>query len=338
MADASHDPVAVAALLHQGYRPNTRASYMAKFRAFLRYCDAHARAPLPADHSTVVGYILYEQHRGALKPPSLQKYLSAVASVHTLAGYADPTKHYLVRLAVYNYRAWALDEAGGELAVQRMPLPASFILKVCDIGLTTPDTLLRIQCAGLVLGFLLFGRPGAAACMRSMDVAFSANGMKLQVVDFKLALRTGRERHAFTVPIDTDPAVADKPAALVRLVWDQHRATGRAPDELLFADPHLPAPVRKFSLAARVTNVWLKRLLRLAPVPIPLGGIYQGHSLRSGAATEAYAIAVPLPMVSEMLGHASLEVTMRSYVKTRWRSTPAAREVMGRFLPIHLRL
>lgn len=39
-----------------------------------------------------------------------------------------------------------------------------------------------------------------------------------------------------------------------------------------------------------------------------------------------------------MLGHASMEVIMRSYVKARFRSTPAAREVMGRFLPIKLRL
>lgn len=325
-------------MLARGYRPNTQLSYMSKFRAFLKYCSAHGRAPLPADPTTLVGYILWEQQRGALSPPSLSKYLSAVSSVHKIAGYEDPTKHFLVRLAVYGFRAWALEEAGGELALQRMPLPASFILQVCDIGLSTPDALLRVQCAGLVLGFLLFNRPGAAACMRHMDVAFTRHGMELQIVDFKLALRTGRERHAFTVPINCDSAVPDKPAALVRLVWDQHIAAGRRPEHMLFADPHLPPPVRAFSLAARVTNVWLRRLLRLAPVPVPLGGIYQGHSLRSGAASEAYAIGVPLPMVSEMLGHASLETTMRAYVKARWRSSPSAREVLGRFLPCHLRL
>lgn len=338
MAADTHDPVAVAALLRRGYRPNTQQSYMSKFRAFVRYCCTHGRAPLPADVSTVVGYVLHEQHRGALAPPSLDKYLTALGSIHRLAGYADPTRDYLVRLSVYGFRAWALDEAGGELKLQRMPLPASFILRVCDLGLATPDSLLRIQCAGLVLAYLLFNRPGAAACIRHKDVAFTANGLELQVVDFKMALRTGRERHAFTVPIHCDPAVPDKPAALVRLVWAQHLAAGREPNDLLFADPHLPPPVRKFNLAARVTNTWMRRLLRLVPVLVPLGGIYQGHSLRSGAATEAHAIGVPLPMVSEMLGHSSLEVTLRAYVKTRWRATPAAREVMGRFLPSHLRL
>lgn len=334
----THDPAAAAALLARGYRPNTQLSYMSKFRAFLKYCAEHGRAPLPADPTTMVGYILYEQQRGALAPPSLSKYLSAVSSVHRIAGYDDPASHFLVKLAVYGFRAWALEEAGGELALQRMPLPATFILAVCDVGLSTPNALLSIQAAGLVLGFLLFNRPGAAACMRHKDMAFTPHGLELQIVDFKLALRTGRERHAFTVPINTAPGVRDKPAALLRRVWDAHAAAGRHPDDMMFADPHLPAPVRKFHLAARVTNVWLRRLMELVPVHVPLGGIYQGHSIRSGAASEAHAIGVPLPMVAEMLGHYSMEVTLRSYVKTRWRPSAAAREVLGRFLPNHLRL
>lgn len=94
---------------------------------------------------------------------------------------------------------------------------------------------------------------------------------------------------------------------------------------MLFADPHLPPPVREFYLAARVTNVWMKRLLQLSPVPVPLGEVYQGHSLRSGAASEAYAIGVPLPMVFEMLGHASLETTVRAYIKTRWSPSATVR-------------
>lgn len=338
MAAASHDPAGVTALLRRGYRPSTEASYMSKFRAFARYCLLHDRTALPASPSTLVGWVLHEQRRGDLSPPSLEKYLSAVASVHRIAGHGDPSKSFLVRLAVFGYRSWALEERGGELALQRMPLPSTFILAVCDIGLATPDAVLRFQRAGIVLAFLLFNRPGAAACMRAKNVAFTALGLVLPVVDFKLALRTGRERHAFTVPIMSGAAAPDKPAELIRLVWDQHHAAGRAPAALLFADPTLPAALRRFHLAARVTNVWLRRLLALAPVPVPLGGVFQGHSLRSGAATEAYGIVVPLPMVSEMLGHASMEVKMRAYVKTRVRATPAAREVMERFLPTLLRL
>ena len=77
----------------------------------------------------------------------------------------------------------------------------------------------------------------------------------MRIVDFKLALRTGRESHAFTAPINCDPTRVDKPAALVQLVWNQHRAAARASNALLFADPALLTPVRLFHLAARTTNV-----------------------------------------------------------------------------------
>jgi len=66
-----------------------------------------------------------------------------------------------------------------------------------------------------------------------------------------------------------------------------------------------------------VTNTWLRHLLELLPLPAPLGGKYQGHSLRSGAGSEAFAIALPVVMVAEMMGHASVETTSLSYIKTR---------------------
>lgn len=333
-----HDPAGAVALLLQGYCPNTHTSYMSKCRAFFRYCATHHRPPLPASPETMIGYILFELQRGALSPPSLAKYLSAVASLHSLAGHADPTKDKLVQLAVFGFRADALEQAGGELALLRMPLPAAYILKVCDLDLGTPDVYLQLQCAGLVLCYVLFKRPGAAACMRWCDVAFTDQGMELQVIDFKLALRTGRERLAFTLPVNVDGSEPDKVADLMRLVVARHEAAGRHPRALLFADPALPAPARRFWLAARVTNTWLKLIMQLLPLHVPLSVRYQGHSLRSGAGTEACAIGLPIPMIAEVMRHVSVETTLRNYVKTRWRATAEAREVLGRYIPIHLRL
>jgi len=153
----------------------------------------------------MVGYVLHELERVAMAPPSLVKYLSEVSSLHRIAGHVDPVKDPFVQLVIPGHRAHALETAGGELELQRMPLPAAFILRVCDLGLATLNVLLLLQCAGLVLAFILFNRPGAAACMGRCDVSFTAHGLELQVVDFKLALRTGRERLTFTVPINVDP-------------------------------------------------------------------------------------------------------------------------------------
>lgn len=126
------------------------------------------------------------------------------------------------------------------------------------------------------------------------------------------------------MPFDCDPAKPDRVATLLRRVVHDHDAAGRHLLDLLFADPGRPAAERRFWLAARVTNTWLQRLLTLVPLQAPVGGRYQGHSLRSGAGIEAYAIGVPLPAIAEMMGHASVETTLRSYVRTRWRATDAA--------------
>lgn len=95
-----HDPPAASALLLRSYRPETRRSYMSKVRAFFTYFQCHPRTPLPAPVPTLIGWVLFERQRCALAPPSLEKYLSAVASLHSLAGYEDLAKDKLVRLAL----------------------------------------------------------------------------------------------------------------------------------------------------------------------------------------------------------------------------------------------
>jgi len=332
------NPAAAVKLLLRGYQPNTRRCYMSKCCAFFINCGKYNRAPLPASVATIIGYILHELERGQLAPPSLSKYLSAVASVHRLVGHADANKDKVFQLSIFGFRSHALERAGGELALQRKPLPADYILRVCELGLATPNAHLRFQRARLVLGYVLSNRPGAAVCMRRCDVAFTKHGMKQRIVDFKMALGTGRERLTFTVPTGVEPGKPDRVARLVRLVIAQLDANGRHRTAMLFADPTLPAPALQFWLAARVTNKWLQRLMALLPLPAPLGGRYQGHSLRSDAGSEAYAIGLPVAMVTEMIGHASVGTNLRSYIKTRWRPSAASWVVFGRYAPLHLRL
>ena len=304
------------ALLQGGYRPSTRTSYMSKFRGFLLYCDAHDREPLPATTSTIVGYILWEQQRAQLTPPSLDKYLSAVKAVHVVAGFPDPLSHYLVRLARLGFRASALERAGS-LRPQRLPLPASWLLSVVDFGLATPNTYLRIQAAGLALAYMLFNRPGAAACIRAQDLRFTNVALEAQPVDFKMSLRTGRERHTFSVPLN-GAAKADRPMLLVRRVLASHYAAYLHPAAMLFADPAAPPTERRFHLAARITGRWLTRLRELVLLRTPLGGLFQGHLVRRCAASEAYALGVPVAVIAELLGHLSPQTSLQSYIRTRW--------------------
>jgi len=310
---------------------------MSKFRGYLLYCADHGREPLPASTSTIVGYILWETQRAKLTPPSLDKYLSAVKAVHAVAGLPDPLAHFLVRLARLGFRAGALQRAGA-LKPQRLPLPASWLLAVIDFGLATPDAYLRIQAAGLALAYMLFNRPGAAACIRAKDLMFTDAAMEAQLVDFKMALRTGRERHTFSVPLN-GAGKSERPMQLVRRVLVAHYAARRDPAAMLFADPAAPPAQRRFHLAARVTGRWLARLREVVPLRTPLGGVYQGHSVRKGAASEAYALGVPVAVIAELLGHVSTQTSWQSYIRTRWRESVGSWELLGRYTPAnYLRL
>lgn len=97
-----HDPHAASALLPRSYRPETRRSYTYKMRALFLSCKMHQCAPLPASVPTLIGWVLFDRQRGALAPPSLEKNLSSVASLHRLACYDDTTKEKLMRLAAQN--------------------------------------------------------------------------------------------------------------------------------------------------------------------------------------------------------------------------------------------
>lgn len=169
--------------------------------------------------------------------------------------------------------------------------------------------------------------------MRRCDVDFTPHGMELQIIDFKMALRTGRERLAFTVPIDWDEENDHIVARLLRLVVERRDAAGRHPHAMHFVDPSTPLPSRRYWLAARITSSWVHRVMQALSIAVPIGGRYQGHSLRAVAGSEAYAIGVPAPMIAEVMGHASVKTTQRSYVKTRLRASPAAWEVFGRYAP-----
>jgi len=134
--------------------------------------------------------------------------------------------------------------------------------------------------------------------------------MEAQLVDFKMAVRTGRERYTFSVPYN-GAGKSDRPMVLLRRVLAEHHGARRPPAAMLFADPGAPPTLRLFHLAARVTGRWLARLHEAVPLRTPLGGVYHGHSVRKGAASEAYALGVPVAVIAELLGHVSTQRSLQ---------------------------
>ena len=58
---------------------------------------------------------------------------------------------------------------------------------------------------------------------------------------------------------------------------------------------------------------------------------YTPHDMRDTCATEWFEMGIPIAVVSKMLGHASIDITMRLYAKVRNKSTDEARNIMDMF-------
>ncbi|HEX8424799.1 tyrosine-type recombinase/integrase [Hymenobacter sp.] len=71
---------------------NTKRGYAADLRSFQDYCEHHQVTHLPADVTTVAGYVSQMADRG-LKLATIKRHVAAIAKLHQLAGQSSPTGH-----------------------------------------------------------------------------------------------------------------------------------------------------------------------------------------------------------------------------------------------------
>lgn len=88
-------------------------------------------------------------------------------------------------------------------------------MPVLDFGLATTDPYGRAQAAGRTVAYMLIYRHSAAVCIWAWDPLFIATSLEAQLINFKMALCTGRKCHALFVPLK-DGGKPDRPMLLVR--------------------------------------------------------------------------------------------------------------------------
>lgn len=80
------------------YRPNTKRTYTSAQKDYVEFCYGYGLQPVPASEQTILYYIAYTQARSehknivgsGIKASSLKVYLSAIRSMHIVAGYPEP--------------------------------------------------------------------------------------------------------------------------------------------------------------------------------------------------------------------------------------------------------
>jgi site-specific recombinase XerD len=93
---------ALAALIDHisgAYAPNTLRAYRADMEEFIRYCTKHGLVALPANPSSVAGFLMDAATTG-IKSSTIRRKESSISAIHRLSYLTDPTKHPEVRIAI----------------------------------------------------------------------------------------------------------------------------------------------------------------------------------------------------------------------------------------------
>lgn len=317
-------------LVDARYQPSTCARYLNTWEAFCSFCARNTLSPLPAGAETVVRWMGSFLATRSIQPDTMANYLSAIGSVHKLAGLPSPVDDELVKAAKLGFRC--LHVANVEaLPERRGPQTAMVMCAVARLGLATADLSLERECAGLVLAILMCNRPGAAANLRARDVTVSPRGLRVQVPTYKMGILKQGERLAFRIPVASGGWSADPALRLVRRVWVRHVAAGRPWAAHLFAPPGHSALA---PLPTHVVTTWLRRALALTGHTPPLGVKWTGHSLRAGAASAAHAIGLAIGLICQLMGLASAKTAFKHYVDAQLDNDPAARALFSRYAPL----
>lgn len=319
-------------LVSAKYQPSTKRNYVNAWERFVAFCDRVGARALPATPEAVVRYTGSLHDGGTSQPDTVSSYLAAIRAVHLMAGKANPTDDPLVADARVGYRRLHAD-AVGALPDARGPLPPEAVVQLTAIGLATMNDAVRRECAGITLAYLMFNRPGAAANVRARDLRLTPAGFQVQVPVYKMGVLKKGRRLAFTIPFAADGWSADPSLRLLRRVWTLHYRSGRAAEEHIFSPPGRSAlqPLPTYAVTS-----WLRRLLPLTTCTPPLGVKWTGHSPRAGAASSAYAIGLPPPLIQQMMGLSSVDTAYKHYINAQWPSTPAARALFSRFFPVRV--
>ena len=81
------------------YSPSTIRAYRANFAVFIRYCEEQKASPLPSQPETITKFIAHLS-KGHLQSASIRIAIVAIAAIHRLNRFDDPTKDPDVALEV----------------------------------------------------------------------------------------------------------------------------------------------------------------------------------------------------------------------------------------------
>lgn len=302
---------------------NTRLAYGRAWGQFERWCMDRGRIALPATAQTLADYADWLCGI-SLAPATIDQAIGAIRSTHREHGYPDQpdTRQPLKLLRAYKHQ-WA-DE--GNRVRKKEPLLLDGLRAL--VGTCDPGTLAGVRDrAVLLLGFSIMARRSELAGLDLMDLRNA--GDEGVTVHIKYS-KTDQDAVGTKVPV---PYGQHAPTCAVRAVaaWTatlaEHGATSGA--FLRPVDRHGRVGDEEGASGrprARLTGPAVSRIVqrraRLAGLTDP--DSYTCHSLRSGAATTAYAHGVPVSAIATHGRWSEKSPVVLGYIRAvdEWKNNP----------------
>ena len=310
-------------LLQTGLAPNTATSYDSKLAKFLFYCDSAGLSAMPASQSTVLRYIGHMAREGTVHVDNVQPYLSCINTAHVSVGLDPPAIGPSVSQARKGWRQRLRHV--GPIDDKRVPLPPGVMKLILRLGNqlvrkgdykhdAAAYGLLR-DVVAVITTYLFFGRSDTGFAARNdgfPDVQIHGTDLMFYMRNVK-GTAVGERKKTLVYPLEG----AGK-RTLVRVLSTFLRSAPCTKGDLW----RLPQDGNTWN--ATVIDSMLTRLLTKLNISPPEGYTYSSHSLRSGAASAAFAVGVDITRICFCGGWAVGSHAVYRYIDLTWQESADA--------------
>ncbi len=274
----------------QAWSKNTRRAYQADMQHFYTWGGA-----IPCTKEQVARYLT--DHAQLLSISTLQRRLVSIGMAHRLQGYADPTKHDVVKLTMRGIR-----REHGKPQEQVAPLLKEDLTVMLS---HIPDTIKgKRDRALLLLGFCGALRRSELVAIRAEDLEFTSQGIILTIPRSK----TDQDGRGRKVAI---PKGCGKICPVEEInIWLLYSgAITRC--SYVFPSIRKNGDLANTALSTRAVADIIKYYAKKAGLDPER---YSGHSLRAGLATSAAQHGISSWKIREQTGHQS-DAMLARYIR-----------------------
>jgi len=310
-------------LVEGAFAPNTRRSYAATWRVFVRWCEVHGLSSLPATSQTVTLYVselVAGEVAGAPKrnqspdgmakrmrrPATAASHLSSIAHHHMLKGLESPTEAVQVQLVMESAR-----KTYGATKNKKAPIVSTMLPTI--IASIEADKTLSAAAKARNRTLILFGFYGAfrrselVLEIEVTDIEEKPEGLVVHLRHSKTD-QTRRGRYISIMRLPHLPELCPAAAVLrLRKTLSENGVTSGP----LFRSMSRNSAGKPLGLNS--VALVIKRTVRTAGYNDPAVS-YAGHSLRAGYVTSAARAKSSLASIMEVTGHTDLR-TLGEYIR-----------------------